>query len=174
LHCPFCRHSETRVIDSRATSDGLQIRRRRECIRCEARFSTLESPALRAPNVIKQDGSREAFDEDKLRRGIHKALEKRPVETAVAERAIRSLIQHIRMLDQAEIPSQRIGEFVMRTLARLDQVAYVRFASVYRRFEDVNAFVEEIRRLQREDPGALDIHQISLLDQGLGDDDERQ
>jgi transcriptional repressor NrdR len=165
MWCPFCNHTETRVVDSRLTSDGFQIRRRRECANCGARFNTYESPALRAPNVIKSDGSREIFSEDKLRNGMLKALEKRPVETLEVERAIRSLLRKIRTLEEPEIPSQSIGDWVAGELARLDQVAYVRFASVYRRFEDVQAFREEIERLEREHPGTLDARQISLLGQ---------
>ena len=170
MWCPFCHHTDTRVVDSRLTSDGLQIRRRRECGECGARFNTLETPALKAPNVIKSDGSREAFDEDKLRRGMIKALEKRPVETQEVERAIRKLLRQVRMLEEPEISSQQIGDWVANELAGLDQVAYVRFASVYRRFEDVQAFREEIERLEREHPGTIDRRQIPLLDES---DDER-
>lgn len=163
MWCPFCSHIDTRVVDSRLTSDGYQIRRRRECADCGARFNTFESPALRAPNVIKSNGSREAFSEEKLRRGVQRALEKRPVETQQVERALRDLMRNIRTLEEPEIESQAIGEWVAAELAKLDQVAYVRFASVYRRFEDVQAFREEIERLEREHPGGLDTRQISLL-----------
>jgi transcriptional repressor NrdR len=164
MWCPFCNHTDTRVVDSRLTSDGFQIRRRRECAECGARFNTYETPALKAPNVIKSDGSREAFSEDKLRGGIVKALEKRPVETQEVERAIRKLVRLVRTLEEPEIPSQQIGDWVASELAQLDQVAYVRFASVYRRFEDVQAFREEIERLEREHPGTIDRRQIPLLD----------
>lgn len=163
MWCPFCNHTDTRVVDSRLTSDGYQIRRRRECAHCGARFNTFEAPALRAPNVIKSNGSREAFDEDKLRGGMLRALEKRPVETQQVERAIRDLLRKIRTLEEPEVPSNAIGEWVAAELAKLDQVAYVRFASVYRRFEDVQAFREEIERLEKESPGGLDTRQISLL-----------
>lgn len=166
MWCPFCNHPDTRVVDSRLASDGSQIRRRRECADCGARFNTLETAALRAPNVIKSDGSREVFDEDKLRRGMLKALEKRPVETALVEAAIRKLLRKACTLEDAEISSQRIGDWVAAELSRLDQVAYVRFASVYRRFEDVQAFREEIERLERDRPGLLDRRQISLLNDG--------
>ena len=164
MWCPFCNHTDTRVVDSRLATDGFQVRRRRECAACGARFNTFETPALKAPNVIKSDGSREAFDEEKLRGGMLKALEKRPVETQEVERAIRQLLRQIRTLEEAEISSQRIGDWVASELSRLDQVAYVRFASVYRRFEDVQAFREEIERLERENPGVIDRRQISLLD----------
>jgi transcriptional repressor NrdR len=164
MWCPFCNHSETRVVDSRVTQDGYQIRRRRECAKCTTRFNTLEAPALKAPNIIKSDGTREAFSEDKLRTGMLRALEKRPVETAQVERSIRNLLREIRTVDASEIHASLLGEWVMRELSRLDQVAYVRFASVYRRFEDVQAFREEIERLEKANPGSLDQRQISLLD----------
>lgn len=166
MWCPFCNHTETRVVDSRLATDGFQVRRRRECLDCGARFNTLETPALKAPNVIKSDGSREAFSEAKLRGGMVKALEKRPVETQLVERALRKLVREIRTLEEPEISSQRIGDWVAAELSRLDQVAYVRFASVYRRFEDVQAFREEIERLEKENPGMIDRRQISLLDDG--------
>ena len=152
------------MVDSRLTRDGMQIRRRRECTSCNNRFNTFESPALKAPRIIKSDGVREAFSETKLRAGMLRALEKRPVETRDVERAIRSLVREVSSVEDAEIPSSLIGEWVMRELARLDQVAYVRFASVYKRFEDVQAFSELIERLEQEHPGAIDQRQISLLD----------
>jgi transcriptional repressor NrdR len=161
--CPFCQHRDTRVIDSRVTADGLQIRRRRACSACRARFNTYESAELKAPNVIKQDGSREPFDEQKIRRGMLRALEKRPVPTADVDRAMRGLVRHLLTLDEAEIDSRRIGECVMKSLAQLDEVAYIRFASIYLQFDDLQAFRDEIERLEREDPGALDFQQISLL-----------
>ena len=164
MWCPFCNHADTRVVDSRITGDGMQIRRRRECTNCALRFNTYETPELKAPRVIKSDGIREAFSEDKLRNGMLRALEKRPVETREIERAIRTLLREIRSVEEAEIPSSLIGEWVMRELSQLDQVAYVRFASVYRRFEDVQAFRDEIERLERENLGSLDKRQISLLD----------
>ncbi|MCH8476798.1 MAG: transcriptional regulator NrdR [Wenzhouxiangella sp.] len=169
MWCPVCNHTDTRVVDSRLTSDGFQIRRRRECAECGARFNTYETPALKAPNVIKSDGSREAFNEGKLRGGMIKALEKRPVETQEVERAIRKLVRQVRTLEEPEISSQQIGDWVAGELSRLDQVAYVRFASVYRRFEDVQAFRDEIERLERINPGAIDRRQISLLEEN-GDD----
>src|SRR6056297_2350582 len=170
MWCPFCNHTDTRVVDSRLTSDGYQIRRRRECAHCGARFNTFEAPALKAPNVSKSNGSREAFDEEKLRRGMQRALEKRPVETQQVERALRDLLRKIRTLEEPEVPSSSIGDWVATELAKLDQVAYVRFASVYRRFEDVQAFREEIERLEREHPGTLDTRQIQLLGQRDSDD----
>jgi transcriptional repressor NrdR len=152
------------VVDSRVTGDGMQIRRRRECASCSSRFNTYETPELIAPRVIKSDGIRENFSEDKLRNGMLRALEKRPVETREIERAIRTLLKEIRGVEDSEIPSSLIGEWVMRELSQLDQVAYVRFASVYRRFEDIQAFRDEIEKLERDNPGGLDKRQISLLD----------
>ena len=163
MWCPFCNHDDTRVVDSRITGDGMQIRRRRECAKCESRFNTYETPELKAPRVIKADGIREAFSEEKLRNGMLRALEKRPVKTREVERAIRTLLKEIRSVEESEIPSSLIGEWVMRELSQLDQVAYVRFASVYRRFEDIQAFRDEIERLEKENPGSMDKRQISLL-----------
>ena len=148
MWCPFCNHDDTRVVDSRVTGDGMQIRRRRECARCTARFNTYETPELKAPRIIKANGEREAFSEDKLRAGILRALEKRPVETQKVERAIRTLLKEIRGAEDAEIPSSLIGEWVMRELSHLDQVAYVRFASVYRQFQAASDFVKEVKELR--------------------------
>jgi len=168
MWCPFCNHDDTRVVDSRLTGDGMQIRRRRECTKCNNRFNTFEAPALKAPRIIKSNGLREAFSETKLRQGMLKALEKRPVETRDIERSIRSLVKEISGVEDAEIPSSLIGEWVMRELSQLDQVAYVRFASVYKRFEDVQAFRDLIERLEQDNPGELDERQISLLDMTRG------
>lgn len=161
--CPFCNHEDTRVVDSRLTRDGMQIRRRRQCESCESRFNTFETPELKAPRIIKSDGGREAFSEEKLRFGMMRALEKRPVETRAIEHAIRSLLLEISTVEDSEIPSSLLGEWVMRELVKLDEVAYVRFASVYRNFEDVHAFRELIERLERESL-EKDRRQISLLD----------
>jgi transcriptional repressor NrdR len=163
MWCPFCSHENTRVVDSRLTRDGLQIRRRRHCEDCGSRFNTYEAPEIKAPRIIKADGGREAFSEQKLRQGMLRALEKRPVETREIERAIRSLLREISTVEDSEIPSALLGEWVMRELAKLDQVAYVRFASVYRRFEDVQAFRDLIEHLERDAPGDDDKRQISLL-----------
>ena len=162
MWCPLCNHPETRVVDSRLTRDGRQIRRRRECLNCNNRFNTFEAPELKAPRIIKSDGVREAFSEAKLRKGMLLALEKRPVETREVERAIRRLLRDISGVEDAEIPSSLLGEWVMRELRDLDQVAYVRFASVYRRFEDVQAFRDLIEGLEQA-PEA-DQRQISLLE----------
>lgn len=141
----------------------MQIRRRRVCESCGSRFNTYESAELKAPRIIKADGTREAFSEQKLRDGMLRALEKCPVETRVVERSIRALLREISSVEDAEISSALLGEWVMRELSKLDQVAYVRFASVYRRFEDVQAFRDVIEHLEREAPGDADSRQISLL-----------
>ena len=164
MWCPFCNHEDTRVVDSRLTGDGMQIRRRRQCEDCGARFNTYETPELKAPRIIKSDGTREAFSETKLRDGMLRALEKRPVETRDVERTIRSLLREICSVEDAEIPASLLGEWVMRELSKLDQVAYVRFASVYRRFDEVQEFLDVIERLERDAGGDGDKRQISLLD----------
>jgi transcriptional repressor NrdR len=164
MWCPLCKHENTRVVDSRLTRDGMQIRRRRQCERCGTRFNTYETPEIKAPRIIKADGTREAFSEDKLRTGMLRALEKRPVETREVERAIRALLRQISTVEDSEIPSTLLGEWVMRELSKLDQVAYVRFASVYKRFEDVQAFRDVIERLEQAAPGEGDKRQISLLE----------
>ena len=161
MHCPFCQHDNTRVIDSRVSEDGATIRRRRECEACGERFSTLETIEIKLPAIIKSDGRREAFDARKLRAGFDRALQKRPVSEEQIEAAVRAVIHAIRMSGEREIASRRIGEFVMNELRKLDHVGYVRFASVYRSFEDVADFREEIEKLERDlPPGA---GQLSLL-----------
>ena len=161
MHCPFCQHDNTRVIDSRVSADGATIRRRRECEACGERFSTLETIELKLPAIIKSDGRREGFDARKLRAGFDRALQKRPVSEEQIEAAVRAVIHAIRMSGEREIASRRIGEFVMNELRKLDHVGYVRFASVYRSFEDVADFREEIEKLERDlPPGA---GQLSLL-----------
>lgn len=170
MHCPFCQAADTRVIDSRLKGEGFQVRRRRECSDCGARFNTHETPELKLPNVVKSDGTRQAFDADKLRAGMTRALEKRPVRSEEIEEAIQRILRALRSLDQAEIESRAVGEHVMQELSALDQVAYVRFASVYRSFEDVQAFRELIERLERDDPGGLSSRQLSLLGSRLNDE----
>jgi transcriptional repressor NrdR len=141
----------------------MQIRRRRQCEDCGARFNTYETPEHKAPRIIKLDGTREAFSETKLRDGMLRALEKRPVETRDVERTIRALLREICSVEDAEIPSSLLGEWVMRELSKLDQVAYVRFASVYRRFDEVKEFLEVIETLEKDAAGDGDTRQISLL-----------
>ncbi len=138
------------MVDSRLSGDGDQIRRRRQCSTCKERFTTYETAELNMPQVVKQDGSRVPFDEDKLRAGMERALEKRPVSAERVDAAISHITRKLTTKGEREIPSLQIGDLVMDELKRLDQVAYVRFASVYRKFEDVNAFREEIERLERQ------------------------
>ncbi len=164
MYCPFCQHEDTRVIDSRVSEDGATIRRRRECEQCNERFNTFETAELKLPALIKSDGRREAFDERKLRTGFERALQKRPVTVEQVDAAVRGVIHSLRMTGERELPSRRLGVFVMDELKKLDQVAYVRFASVYRRFEDVADFREEIERLERDLPG-MATEQLPLLDE---------
>lgn len=150
MHCPFCNTDDTKVIDSRLVSDGGQVRRRRECISCHERFTTYEAAELVMPKIIKADGRRVPFDEDKLSQGILRALEKRPVSTESFENIMSHLKQKLRSCGEREIHSKIVGEWVMEELKAIDAVAYVRFASVYRSFQDVNAFREEITRMEKE------------------------
>ncbi|WP_440996564.1 transcriptional regulator NrdR [Arhodomonas sp. SL1] len=149
MRCPFCQAQDTRVIDSRLASEGDQVRRRRECSACGERFTTYESAELVMPRVVKRDGSRVPFSEGKLRTGIARALEKRPVATEAIEAAISRIRKRIQATGEREVPASRIGDWVMEELRELDQVAYVRFASVYRSFEDVSAFREVIEGLEQ-------------------------
>jgi len=148
VYCPFCGHVETKVTDSRLAGEGRQIRRRRECLACGERFTTFETAELVMPMVVKGDRTREPFDDTKLRSGMEKALEKRPVPRAQVDEALSRIAHKVRILGDREVPSRVIGELVMEELRQLDEVAYVRFASVYRHFEDVEAFHEEIRKLR--------------------------
>ena len=167
MHCPFCQHEDTRVIDSRVSDDGTTIRRRRECEACSERFNTFEVAELKLPAIVKSDGRRESFDERKLRTSFERALQKRPVSSEQIDDAVRGVVHALRTSGDRELPSLRVGEFVMAELKKLDQVAYVRFASVYRSFEDVQAFREEIERLERDLPG-LETLQLPLLDGAPG------
>jgi len=150
MRCPFCTHEDTKVIDSRLVSEGGQVRRRRECLSCAERFTTYESAELLMPQVIKQNGVREPFNEAKMRSGLMRALEKRAVSLEKIE-AVASHIEHeLQATGEREIKSLVIGELVMEQLKQLDQVAYVRFASVYRDFKDIQEFRAEIDRLSGE------------------------
>jgi transcriptional repressor NrdR len=148
MHCPFCADTDTRVIDSRLVSDGSQVRRRRECSSCGERFTSYEIAELLMPKLIKQDGTRQPFDEQKLRGGIMRALEKRPVSIEDIEQAITSIKYSLRATGERELPAKQLGEMVMQALSKLDEVAYVRFASVYRRFKDVKEFSYAIDSLK--------------------------
>ncbi|MDG2176871.1 MAG: transcriptional regulator NrdR [Gammaproteobacteria bacterium] len=150
MHCPFCNTTDTKVIDSRLVAEGNQVRRRRECTSCSERFTTFESAELVMPRLIKQNGNREPFDEEKLRSGILKALEKRPVSMEMVENSINQIKHELRATGEREVPSKMLGEQVMNALKNLDEVAYVRFASVYRSFKDLNEFRQEIDRISRE------------------------
>ncbi|WP_278183112.1 transcriptional regulator NrdR [Vibrio misgurnus] len=148
MHCPFCSENDTKVIDSRLVADGHQVRRRRQCLACSERFTTFESAELVMPRVIKTNGNREPFDEDKMIGGLQRALEKRPVSADAVELAISTIKSKLRATCEREVPSKLIGNLVMEQLKVLDKVAYIRFASVYRSFEDVREFGEEIAKLQ--------------------------
>ena len=150
MYCPFCGHDETKVIDSRLVAGGSQIKRRRECSNCGERFSTYEEAELVMPRIIKTNGRREPFDEVKLRAGFHKALEIRPVSSDKIENSIQSIKDAVRKIGEREIESQVIGKQVMNQLKELDQVAYVRFASVYQNFQDVKDFTDEISELSKK------------------------
>jgi transcriptional repressor NrdR len=150
MRCPFCGFDDTKVIDSRLVADGGQVRRRRECLSCSERYTTFETAELLLPRVIKTNGSREPFDEDKLRSGILRAIEKRPVSLETVEGEIGHIKHRLQATGERELPSREIGELVMAALKRLDHVAYVRFASVYRDFQDLNEFRAEIDRLALE------------------------
>ena len=151
MHCPYCSFSDTRVIDSRLITEGLQIRRRRECPECGERFTTFESAELLMPKVIKQkNNTREPFNEQQLREGLYRALEKRPVGEEEIETLIEDIKKDIRSSGEREIPSRLIGEVVMQNLRKIDEVAFIRFASVYRRFEDITEFSEEVERLTND------------------------
>ena len=148
MYCPFCHADETKVIDSRLISDGAQVRRRRQCLTCNERFTTFETAELVMPAVIKRDGHREPFSIDNLKAGMLRALEKRPVSVDDLEKAVINITQELRRSGEREIDSQIIGEYVMNELYRLDHVAYVRFASVYKRFKDVSDFRDTIDKMK--------------------------
>ena len=170
MRCPFCLDPDTRVIDSRLVGEGDQIRRRRECTNCKERFTTYESAELNFPRIIKSDGRREPFKEEKLRGGILRAIEKRPVEMERVEIAIANIMHKLRASGEREVKSITVGDWVMEQLRSIDQVAYVRFASVYRSFEDVRAFLEEIESLENELPPELQKSQLDLLQSEDGDE----
>lgn len=157
MHCPFCGANDTRVTDSRLVAEGDQVRRRRQCASCHERFTTYETAELIMPRVVKSDGSRETFNEAKLRAGMLRALEKRPVSAEAIEAAVERIRQSLRAQGDREVNARDIGEAVMKALRSLDQVAYIRFASVYRKFQDLEEFRAEIDRLSQEpaqEPGA--------------------
>ena len=152
MYCPFCKADDTKVVDSRLVADGGQVRRRRECLSCSERFTTYEMAELVMPRVIKTDGTREPFDENKLRAGLQRALEKRPVSIEQIEVALTQIRHFLQVTGEREVPSRMIGEAVMGKLRELDEVAYVRFASVYRSFQDLSEFQDELNRLNALKP----------------------
>lgn len=145
MHCPFCSNVDTRVIDSRVVEEGATVRRRRECEVCNKRFSSYERAELRLPMVIKKDGSRQSFDVDKLRHGMQKALEKRPVSAEAVSSALNGILSDVQGLGESEISASKVGDYMMDALQRLDGVAYVRFASVYREFKDIDDFLAAVK-----------------------------
>jgi transcriptional repressor NrdR len=152
MRCPFCAAEDTKVVDSRLVGAGDQVRRRRECIACNARFTTYETMELYLPRLLKRDGRCEQFREEKLRNGILRALEKRPVRTEAIDQAVNHIIDQLRAAGEREVETQVLGEWVMNELKALDEIAYVRFASVYRRFQDVNEFKAAIEHLEKPEP----------------------
>jgi transcriptional repressor NrdR len=149
MKCPFCGHPETQVVDSRVPEDGASVRRRRRCLSCDKRFNTFETVELRMPQIVKENGMRQAFDEEKIRIGFARALHKRPVPAEHVDEAIERIKQKLLSLGERELPARRVGEMVMRELYKLDKVAYIRFASVYRSFQDVEDFRDAIEEVQK-------------------------
>jgi transcriptional repressor NrdR len=163
MYCPFCNHADTKVIDSRLAGEGAQVRRRRECEACGERFTTFETAELVMPRVVKRDDTRVPFDDVKLRQSFLRALEKRPVETEQVDAAMERIRHGLLTMGEREVSSRTIGERVMEALKELDQVAYVRFASVYRSFQDVKEFRDEVERLQETPTPELKRVQMPLL-----------
>ncbi|HYJ19827.1 MAG TPA: transcriptional regulator NrdR [Burkholderiales bacterium] len=149
MKCPFCSHADTQVVDSRASEEGDSIRRRRRCLSCDKRFTTYETVELRMPAIVKSSGDREEFEKDKLRVGFTRALHKRPVKADLMDEAVERIQQKLLAMGQREVDSRKIGELVMRELYKLDKVAYIRFASVYRDFQDVEDFRDAVKEVQK-------------------------
>jgi len=164
VQCPFCKAADTRVIDSRLYEEGTQVRRRRECAHCGQRFTSFEKAQLTMPFVLKRSGTPEPFDEAKLRRGMESALYKRAVPLEAVDHAIENVMRRLRASGEREVPSRQIGEWIMEELRELDHVAYVRFASIYRSFEDVNAFRLEIEHLESLPSAEARRSQLSLIE----------
>ena len=165
MRCPFCGAMDTKVIDSRLSGDNDQIRRRRECLECQERFTTYENAELNLPRVVKSDGSREPFSEKKLLAGLQKALEKRPVAMDDVHLAMSHLKHRTLVAGEREVPSRKLGEWVMEELLKLDHVAYIRFASVYLSFEDIASFRDVIERLEKELSPEEARSQLNLLEE---------
>ncbi|MBF0257082.1 MAG: transcriptional regulator NrdR [Gammaproteobacteria bacterium] len=167
MHCPYCNAADTKVVDSRLGSEGEQVRRRRECVSCGERFTTFETAELVMPAIIKSDGNREEFQVGKLLAGLARALQKRPVGAEEIDRAVMRIRRRLMATGEREVPSRLVGDLVMDELKKLDQVAYVRFASVYRKFNDVGAFLETIEVLEQQLPPEGYQRQMQLLDDEL-------
>src|SRR5699024_4133277 len=167
MYCPACHESNTRVLDSRLAAEGSQVRRRRKGPHCGERFTTFEIAEVKHPRVVKKDGTPEQYNQDKLREGLERALYKRPVDAEAIEACLNRIEARMRGRGERDIPSRDVGEWVMIELRKLDQVAYVRYASVYREFDDVSAMRDEIDRLEAE-PVSDDRRQMSLIDAGSG------
>lgn len=163
MRCPFCGSIDTRVVDSRLVGDNDQVRRRRECTECEERFTTYESAELNLPRIVKSDESREPFSAAKLSSGFQKALEKRPVSVEAIDEAVARVKHRLLVAGEREVPSLKLGEWVMDELRKLDQVAYIRFASVYRDFDDVSDFRDEVEKLETAPDPSSSANQLSLL-----------
>ncbi|GMQ92037.1 MAG: transcriptional regulator NrdR [Gammaproteobacteria bacterium] len=163
MHCPFCSAEDTKVVDSRLSEEGDSVRRRRECLSCHERFTTYERAELRMPQIIKSDERREAFNEDKLRNGLTLALQKRSVDSEAIEALIGRVRHKLISAGEREIQSRQLGEWVMHELKELDPVGYIRFASVYRSFEDLGAFTEELERLLNEPSSETRRKQLKLI-----------
>lgn len=165
MKCPFCSAPDTRVVDSRVASELSQVRRRRVCGSCNSRYTTYETPLLNMPVVVKSDQAREPFDDDRVRSGMKKALEKRPVSIEQIEDAVNHVKRQLVALDGREVASRTIGDLVMHELQKLDHVAYIRFASVYLSFEDLQSFEEIIKRLEKEPTPEMQRSQMPLIDE---------
>ena len=165
MRCPFCGGTNTRVVDSRVVGEGEQVRRRRECEDCEERFTTYETAEISLPRIVKRDGTREPFDERKLRASLQAAVQKRSVTSDALEAALSRIQRTLKARGERELRAREIGDLVMAELRDLDQVAYVRYASVYRSFQDVNDFREEIERLGNEPTPGERRNQIPLIDE---------
>lgn len=163
MYCPFCGDQETKVVDSRLAGDGYQIRRRRECTGCAERFTTFESAEFVLPKLVKTDESREPFNEAKLRSGILKATEKRPISSEAIEELISRVIRKVQKMGEREIQSRLLGEIVIEELREIDEIAFIRYASVYRRFQDVEEFEKEIESLRDATPMEKKRTQISIF-----------
>lgn len=150
MNCPYCSHFETKVVDSRPTDEGQAIRRRRECLKCKKRFTTYEKVEEIPIVIVKKDGNRESFNRNKVINGLIRACEKRPVSMQIIEKTVDEIERHLHNSMEKEIPSEYIGELVMNSLKEIDDVAYVRFASVYRHFKDINTFMDELNKLLKE------------------------